>query len=283
MRYVPVVLLSLCLAMGCGPEGGGTPQDSGTLEDAGTGQDAGTTTPDSGAETPDSGTTTPDSGTETPDAGTENPDSGTTTPDAGTETPDAGTTTPDAGTTTPDAGTIPTSCGIPYLGDPNGAPDFTITALGPDWMTSPSIPLTQGSIVSLVEPPQGGRVSFIGVRDVINMDPCGVTLMGVVENPITGKLMFDSRTVNLERSPDGKGSSTDEDYSTFSNVPLCPNNWSSMDLYDQNYELAVILQDSRGKGLQKTLTIRPACNVPGEERQCLCMCKQGYKLGQPCP
>ncbi|WNG33950.1 hypothetical protein F0U61_10115 [Archangium violaceum] len=283
MRYVPVVLLSLCLAMGCGSEGDDPTQDSGTLEDAGTGQDSGTTLPDSGTTTPDSGTTTPDSGTTTPDSGTTTPDAGTTTPDAGTTTPDAGTTTPDAGTTTPDAGTIPTSCGIPFLGDPNGTPDFTITALGPNWMTSPAVPLTQGSIVSLIEPPQGGRVSFIGVRDVINMDPCGVFLLGSLKDPISNKRMVDSRTINLERSPDGKGSSADEDYFTFSNVPLCPNNWSSMNLFDQEYELTVILQDKRGKGLQKILTIRPACNVPGEERECLCICKQGYRLGEPCP
>ncbi|WP_146210128.1 hypothetical protein [Vitiosangium sp. GDMCC 1.1324] len=277
MKYVPVVvLLSLYLAMSCGPEGGDPSHDAGTVQDSGTSQDAGTK-PDAGTGK-DSGTdqdsgTIPDAGS-LEDAGT-TPDAGTTS-DAGTA-PDAGTTS-DAGTA-PDAGPV-TSCGIPYLGDINGPLDYTPTALGPD---SKSSPIGAGSTVTIKEPPQGGRVSFIGVRDAINMDPCSATLIGSLKDPSSGKLVADYRTTTLERGTDGRGASIDEDISSFSNVTLCPNNWSSKDIFDQDYELTIILKDGRGKALQKVFTVRLACNVPGEDAYCRCICKQGYKLGDPCP
>ncbi|HEX8435369.1 hypothetical protein [Archangium sp.] len=271
MKYVPLVLLSLCLAMSCIPEednssqDADTGQDAGTTQDSGTGQDAGTTQ--------DAGTIR--DGGSGQDAGTIR-DAGTGQ-DAGT-TQDAGTGQ-DAGTTQ-DAGTGDSPCGIPYLGDPNVKPDFTPTALGPDGTSSP---LTEGSTVSIIEPFQGGRVSFIGVRDVINMDPCGATILGALKDPISRRQVLDSRTINLQRSPDGRGSTTDADDSSFSNVTLCPNQWSSQDIFDQAYELTVILTDRRGKALQKILTVRPACNKPGEDAICRCICKAGYRLGEPCP
>jgi hypothetical protein len=109
-----------------------------------------------------------------------------------------------------------------------------------------------------------------------------VVLQGVVTD-LNGKPQFDTRTINLQRGADGRGYTLDEDESSFSNVPLCPNPWSSRDIFNQDYELIVRLQDSRGKKLQKILTIRPACNVPGQEAGCLCLCKQGYKSTDSCP
>jgi hypothetical protein len=172
-------------------------------------------------------------------------------------------------------------CGIPYLGDPSGKLDFTPTALGPNWTSSP---LSTGSTLTVIEPIQGGRVSFVGVRDVVNMKPCGALLIGSLRDLASGQIMFDSRTINLQRGPDGKGYTPDADDASFSNVPLCPNQWSDRDIFDQDYELTILLKErDGGKVLQKVLMVRPACNVPGEDAFCRCICKQGYRLGQPCP
>src|SRR6218665_1270952 len=264
MRIVPVALLSLCLSLGCGSQQEPHPEDAGS-------------TLDGGSKSPDSGTEPKDAGSEPRDAGTEPDDAGTSPEDAGTEPDDAGTSPEDAGTDPDDENYPP--CGVPYLGDRNGKPDFTPTALGPG-MTS--APIQAGSIVSIIEPFQGGRVSFIGVRDVLNMDPCGTTLLGGFRDPITNKVVLDQRTVTLERRPDGRGASTDSDTASFSNVTLCPNNWAGADIFDQTYELMLVLTDRRGRSVYKSFNIRPACNVPGEDVICRCMCKKGYKLGEPC-
>ena len=263
-RPFVAALLSLCL--GCVPD----PVQEPSPEDSGTGLDS-----DAGTR-PDAGSSPPDAGRPPADAGTGPGDAGTAPDDAGTGPGDAGTA-PDAGH--PEDEEYP-SCGIPYLGDRHGVGDFTPTALGPQ-LTSAA--LQAGSTVSIIEPVQGGRVSFIGVKDVINMDPCGATLLGAFRDPLSNKVMLDQRTVNLQRGPDGRGASTDSDTATFSNVPLCPNNWSKADIYEQTYELTLILTDRRGRSVYKSFNIRPACNVPGEDAMCRCICKQGYRLGEPCP
>lgn len=289
----PLLLLALCLSVGCGLGSSGMQPPPGPEQDSGTSTEG---SPDAGSQ-PDAGPGT-DAGSHLDagmgsDAGTPpSSDAGSgTSPDAGPGADagqDAGSTTDagsgaDAGSTT-DAGTGADagvgSCGLPYLGDPSAPLTFTPTAVGPDY-TSASIAV--GSTVSVIEPFQGGRVSFIGVRNVLNMDPCGATIIGAIRDPISHQLQLDSRTFNLLRGSDGKGSSDDADTSTFSNVTLCPNNWSSQDLYDKDYDLIVILKDSKGKSLQQTFTVRMACNVPGQEAYCKCICNQGYKLGDPCP
>jgi hypothetical protein len=244
-------VLLLGLALGCGQKEPSTP-DAGVNEDAGIEFDAGSR----------------------PDAGP--------VPDAG-PLADAGPVDPDAGT---DAGTDPNAdpnyppCATPYLGNPQAPADFIPTALGPQ---ATALSLVEGGGVSIIEPPQGGRVSFVGVRGVINMDPCGIYLSATFRDPVTRQIRYEGRTVTLRRDEGGTGASTDADISTFSNVPLCPNQWSGQDIFDQEYELEIALYDRRDRYLAKTLRVRPACDVPGEAAMCRCICKKGYRLGQPCP
>lgn len=183
---------------------------------------------------------------------------------------------PDAGT---DAGTDPSPCDLAFLGDPSAPPRFTPTALGPD---QTSAVLKEGSPVSLVAPPQGGRVVFIGVREATHLDPCGVSLLAAVRDPVSRQLRLDARTVNLTPAADGTGASLDVDISTFANVPVCPNQWSSESLFGHDYELTLTLKDRAARTVTRTLTIRPACDVPGEEVVCRCLCKKDYKLGEAC-
>ncbi len=144
--------------------------------------------------------------------------------------------------------------------------------------------MSSGSIVSVVEPFQGGRVSFFGLRNVSNLDPCYVSLVGAIKDPASGNIQVDSRTFNLIRNSDGTGSSDEASPDTFSNLTLCPNNWSTNDLYgDHNYDIILVLKDKTGNALQKVFTVKVACNVPSQMSYCQCICKKGYKLGDPCP
>jgi hypothetical protein len=65
-------------------------------------------------------------------------------------------------------------------------------------------------------------------------------------------------------------------------VPTCPNQWSSVDLYDQTYQLEINVKDRNGKTASKTLQVVPRCAEPANEVECRCICKAGYVLGETC-
>jgi hypothetical protein len=140
--------------------------------------------------------------------------------------------------------------------------------------------LEDGGALDVVFPPQGGRVAFVGVR-ARNVDPCEVTLKGVLRDTASNKVRFDTRITNL--MVDGEEARSDErEIATFSNIPLCPNQWSSADVFDQAYELEIVLTERGGRKLERTLAVTPRCAEPEREAACKCMCKHGYELGEPC-
>jgi hypothetical protein len=127
---------------------------------------------------------------------------------------------------------VPEVCKL-FLGDPELEPEMEIRALV---FGAGSVPLADGDGIDIITPPQGGRVVFAGVR-ATNLCANGVQLSGSLRDPPTGQIRFESRTLNLEPGDDGWGSSVDVDISTFANIPVCPNQWSSRDIFDQDYEL----------------------------------------------
>lgn len=171
-----------------------------------------------------------------------------------------------------------TSCSLGFLGDPTLDPEIELISRGAEGV---SAPITDGSPVALIFPPQGGRVIFAGVR-ATNVSACGVTLGGSLRDPQNGKICFDERTVNLRPLDDGWGGSVDSDISTFSNIPVCPNQWSISNAFGSEYDLTVKLRDKEGRMVEKTVRVIPACSEPENEAQCLCICKQGYILGEMC-
>ena len=179
----------------------------------------------------------------------------------------------------PDPGPPPGPCGLAYLGNSSQPPSFTPTAIGPDDV---SRTVEEGGSVSLHFPLQGGRVAFLGVGAATNLDPCGVTLLAAVRDPLSRQVRVESRTINLLPDTQGQGMSDELDLSTFANVPMCPNQWSSQDVFDHDYELTLTLTDSQQHSATRTLTIRPACDVPGQQQGCRCICRQGYVLGDAC-
>jgi hypothetical protein len=177
-----------------------------------------------------------------------------------------------------DAGPI-TGCRFPFIGDPEAELEVELIALGPDGKIEP---ITEGGAVTLMFPPQGGRVLFAGVR-ARNVTPCGVRLSGALKDPVSEQVRIDSRIINLEVTEEGWGRSAPTDISTFANIATCPNQWSSQDVFGKPHELILTLTEKdSGRKVMKSVNIVPTCNEPGQEEQCLCMCKQGYTLGEMC-
>ncbi len=181
----------------------------------------------------------------------------------------------------------PPSCATGFLGDASKPMQVEVHAIKAD---GSDVVLKDGDDLAVLFPPQGGRVAFVGIR-ATNLDGCGVQLTSAVRDPISNQVRLDGRTVNLTREPDGWGTtgtgvSTDiassDAIAQYSNVPLCPNQWASQDIYDKTFQLEVIVQDSRKQKADVKMNVVPRCAEPGTKlTACQCLCKNGYS-GQPC-
>lgn len=189
----------------------------------------------------------------------------------------------------PDTGFDATSvCPVGYLGDPTKEIQIELRALKAD---GTDVPITNGDDLAIVFPPQGGRVSFVGIR-AINLDGCGVQVTGALRDLGSRQIRVDGRTVNLHKEPDGWGTTGSgtktniEDSAAigdYSNIPVCPNQWADVDVFDKPFELEVLVQDRTKKKATKVITVTPRCAEPGaKESACRCLCKKGYTLGERC-
>jgi hypothetical protein len=182
----------------------------------------------------------------------------------------------------------PSVCPTGYLGDLKADPIIELRALRAD---GTDVPLNDGDDLAVLFPPQGGRVAFVGVR-ALNVDGCGMQIVGALRDPNTKQLRLDGRTVNLRREPDGwgttgRGTATNIEDSAeigdYSNIPLCPNQWADQDVYDKGFELEVVITDRLKKTITKKINVVPRCAEPGEkETACRCLCRNGYVLGETC-
>ena len=187
----------------------------------------------------------------------------------------------------PDAGPVVTDgggCGVGFLGDPSKDMVLEVRALHVDGTDQP---LADHGDLALVFPPQGGRVAFVGVR-ATNVDPCGLQLTGALRDLATQQVRVDARTVNLIPSGDGWGTSAPPMQTisaardAYSNVPLCPNQWASTDVFDHEFQLEVTVKDRLKRTSTTTIKVTPRCSEPGHEVECRCICKVNYVLGEAC-
>jgi len=184
----------------------------------------------------------------------------------------------------PDAGADAEPCPVGFLGDAAAGPELEVQVfLADDTIAT----VRDGDSVPMLLPPQGGRVIFAGVR-ATNVDACALQLRGALRDPGTSAVMFDMRTINLTPTGDGWGASAtsttsiSEAIASFSNIPTCPNNWSSTDVYGNAYALEVTIVDRGKRELTKTVQVTPECGQPENLAECLCICKAGYITGQAC-
>jgi hypothetical protein len=186
----------------------------------------------------------------------------------------------------PDTG--PADCPAGYLGDPTKDIELEVRALRAD---GTDVPLNDGDDLAIVFPPQGGRVSFLGVR-ATNLNGCGVQVLGALRDLASRQVRVDGRTVNLLKEADGfgttgQGTTTNIEDSAaigdYSNVPVCPNEWADVDVFDQPFEVEVQVKDRAKKTATKVIKVTPRCSEPGaKQTACRCLCKHGYVLGESC-
>jgi hypothetical protein len=175
-------------------------------------------------------------------------------------------------------------CTAGFLGSPSNPPDFDFLVVLADDSVAP---LNDHDRVPMIEPPQGGRVIFVGVR-ATNVDGCLLQLQGVLRDETSQRVQIDSRTVNLIPTGDGWGVSglgnapVSAAIASFSNIPVCPwGSWSTTDLYGSEYLLEVTITDRGGRGVTKTIHVTPECGEPDKLAECLCICKAWF-VGGPC-
>ena len=190
---------------------------------------------------------------------------------------DDGDATTAASTSSASSSSAP-SCTLPFLGDETKDPEIELFYNGADLMDHP---LADGGSIDIIEPPQGGRVLFVGVR-VTNVDPCGVTLTGALRDPGTMQVRFDTRNLNLIDDGTGHGRSVTGDIASYANVPVCHNTWTDLDIYDTTFTLEVTLKDKRQRQTMKTISVVPSCAEPDKAVQCECICAGDYTLGDAC-
>ncbi len=188
---------------------------------------------------------------------------------------DAGT---DGAIDAPSDAVIP-GCALGFLGDPGKPVEMKLIVRGTN---EKSTEIADGARLPLILPPQGGRVLFVGVI-ATNISACAVKITGSVRDLANQQVRLDARTVNLQATGGGWGASVDSDVSSFSNVPMCPNQWATSDIFEEPFELAVSVSDALGHSATKTLNaVVPFCAEPAYEAECLCQCQKGYVLGQVC-
>ena len=193
---------------------------------------------------------------------------------AGCGHPDPSTPTSDAGSGTDSS----PSCALGFLGTAGQPVQLELVVRTVDLKT---VPITDGARIPLILPPQGGRVVFVGAR-ATNLSACGLTLTGSIKDATTGQVRVDARTINLDPTGDGWGASTEKDIATFSNIPLCPNQWASTDVMEHPFDVTITLKDPAGNTATKTVSVVPFCGEPEFAAECLCECQKGYVLGQTC-
>ncbi len=178
-------------------------------------------------------------------------------------------------------------CDLKPLGDPTKPIDMELLAAEvnpkPPYFAGVPKPILDGGSVAMIVPPQAGWVIYVGAR-ATNIDPCELDLKGVLKDTATGQLRVDERTINLKPRGDGWGAPIDNDPlgSDLSNVPVCPNQWASNDMYATPFELTVSLTERGGRSASKTIKVNLSCAEPQFKASCSCQCKKDYKLGQVC-
>lgn len=169
-------------------------------------------------------------------------------------------------------------CMLAYVGDKAADIEMEVLILGTG---SASSKVSEGSMVPLIFPPQGGEVIFAGVR-AKNLDPCGVKITGALRDLDSNLVQVDARTVNLDDPGDGWARSTDSDIASFANISVCPNNWSKTNIFGNDYQLEVTVTDRDKRSATVKLRVVPFCAEEEYMSFCTCTCKGGYVLGEAC-
>lgn len=161
------------------------------------------------------------------------------------------------------------------------APEIEILYRSGDGMATPCAP---DAPVPLTLPPQGGFVLLVGLR-AKHLDPMSINVTASIRDTVSDQLLsVEQRPVTLVMGSDGWAMPDMPDsLFNWANLPACPLASATRDVFGQPYVLRIAVEDESGAKADAKLTIVPTCEAGSAGDLCRCQCKQGYKLGDPCP
>jgi hypothetical protein len=168
-----------------------------------------------------------------------------------------------------------------FAGDETEAPEMIIIHRTVDGTIAET---REGEALPLIEPPQGGRVMFIGAR-ARNVEGCpSINISTTFVDECTGRVIGqESRDVLM--AYDGQGwlePDQPRDIANYSNLAACPKVIAERDVFGEPYLLTVRLEDRRGRVAERSLRITPTCAEPAKIDECACLCRKRFTLGD-CP
>lgn len=172
------------------------------------------------------------------------------------------------------------------IGDPDAAAEIALVMRTVEETT---VDLIDGGEVPLILPPQGGKVTLIGVR-AKNITCRALMNAGLFDECANTFIGRDARPIELEASAanDGFGMPVfPATLQNYANIPVCPTFASRRDGDDQPYRLELRLTESRRKGESAPRThvlsavVTPVCAEPGILEDCRCECDASFVLDVP--
>jgi hypothetical protein len=169
-------------------------------------------------------------------------------------------------------------CPAGFIGEAGAAPEAQMVFT--DGISPTLRPATDGTVIPLELPPQGGYVMYVGAR-VRNLDAC-VEIAGSLRDPVSGnEVGFDARSTTLARAADGWAEPDGRNLANLSNVNGCPA-YGPRDVHATPYDLVVRVTDSSGRVATVTHRVTPTCMQPdaAQRAECVCTCSANYTLGR---
>ena len=139
------------------------------------------------------------------------------------------------------------------------------------------VDLADGDSVSLVEPPQDGRVFFVGVK-MRNLSPCEVQTTTTLTDPSGASGPLDTRFPDF--AVEGDTITSLPDLKSVAHINCCPNLWADVDLHSSELTLNVELTDRDGRTASASIKVRPTCAV--DDAFCACSCAADYETPAMC-
>jgi hypothetical protein len=145
-----------------------------------------------------------------------------------------------------------------------------------------AVTMAEGT-VPLIQPPQGGRVIFVGAR-ARNVDGCPINISSLLRDPCTNRIVgYETRDVLMKPTGDGWIEPEFPDQlANYSNLAACPVGAATRNINGERYVLEVRLTDVAGRTVEQHIPVTPACAQPENRDECVCLCRAKFVLGA-CP
>lgn len=165
-----------------------------------------------------------------------------------------------------------------FVGDPGLLPELVIVHRPPDG----GVELTE-LVVPLLEPPQGGRILFVGPR-VRNMDGCPLIITASLRDQCTDRLIAtETKDVVLEEVDGWLVPKSPIELHNFSNLPACPSSSAERNINDEPYLLRIRAEDRAHRKAEAAVTVIPVCAEPAQAELCRCQCIRHFRTDAMCP